>query len=122
MRGRALKAGQLAQMPGMVAARRHLDCAAVAALSLPAWLQVELLHGITFACAWAAGTVNCSRLSPPGFEATVQAIFSVGGSPALTECVAMHLSSRQGSACWQHEALLLLVGLRSPTLCPLCTH
>eukprot|EP00891_Asterochloris_glomerata_P006483 jgi/Astpho2/6483/Aster-x0730 len=51
-------------------------------VTLPWWPSVwmvqpvELLHGITFACAWAAGTVNCSRLSPPGFEATVQAIFS----------------------------------------------
>ena len=75
-----------------------LTCAAMVAPSTPAWLQVELLHGITFACAWAAGTVNCSRLSPPGFEATVQAIFSVSGS-RLSACVAMHLSGRQEAAC-----------------------
>ena len=38
-------------------------------------LPVELLHGITFGCAWAAGTVKSARLAPPGFEATMQAIF-----------------------------------------------
>ncbi|KAK9815868.1 hypothetical protein WJX72_010994 [[Myrmecia] bisecta] len=38
-------------------------------------LPVELLHGVTFACAWAAGTVNCSRISPPGLLASTQAIY-----------------------------------------------
>ena len=50
---------------------------------LPAWhnpwlvLPVELLHGITFACAWAAGTVNCARIAPRGLKATTQAIYQV---------------------------------------------
>ena len=44
-------------------------------------LPVETLNGITFGCAWAAGTVNCSQISPLGLEATTQAMFSV--SPCL---------------------------------------
>jgi hypothetical protein len=45
---------------------------------LPLWgspwavLPVELLHGITFACGWGAGTINCKRVAPPGLEATMQ--------------------------------------------------
>lgn len=48
---------------------------------LPWWgspwavLPVELLHGVTFACGWGAGTINCKRVAPPGLEATMQ----VGG-------------------------------------------
>ncbi|KAK9832540.1 hypothetical protein WJX81_007525 [Elliptochloris bilobata] len=38
-------------------------------------LPIELLHGVTFGLAWAAGTINCSRISPPGLETTTQAIF-----------------------------------------------
>jgi len=40
-------------------------------------LPVEALHGITFGCAWAAGTAQCARLAPPGLEATTQAVFTV---------------------------------------------
>ena len=40
-------------------------------------LPIELLHGVTFGCAWAAGTLNCSRIAPAGLEATTQAIFNV---------------------------------------------
>ena len=56
---------------------------------LPAWnnpwlvLPIELLHGITFACAWAAGTVNCARIAPRGLKATTQAIYQVGSCPTL---------------------------------------
>ena len=39
-------------------------------------LPVEVLHGVTFACGWGAGTVNCKTLAPPGLAATMQ----VGGS------------------------------------------
>ena len=35
-------------------------------------LPVELLHGITFACGWGAGTINCKRIAPPGLGATMQ--------------------------------------------------
>eukprot|EP00884_Botryococcus_braunii_P022280 jgi/Botrbrau1/8736/Bobra.0090s0011.1 len=38
-------------------------------------LPIELLHGLTFGCGWAAGTVNSARISPPGLQATTQAIF-----------------------------------------------
>ena len=38
-------------------------------------LPVEVLHGVTFACGWGAGTVNCKTLAPPGLAATMQ----VGG-------------------------------------------
>ncbi len=40
-------------------------------------LPIELLHGVTFGLAWAAGTINCSRISPPGLETVTQAIFQV---------------------------------------------
>lgn len=40
-------------------------------------LPVEALHGITFACSWGVGTINCRRLAPPGLEATMQGIFQV---------------------------------------------
>ncbi|KAK9820614.1 hypothetical protein WJX72_012297 [[Myrmecia] bisecta] len=39
-------------------------------------LGVEALNGITFACAWPAGTLHCSRIAPPGMQATVQGIFA----------------------------------------------
>ena len=35
-------------------------------------LGVEALNGITFACAWPAGTLHCSRIAPYGMEATTQ--------------------------------------------------
>ena len=35
-------------------------------------LGVEALNGITFACAWPAGTLHCSRIAPHGMEATTQ--------------------------------------------------
>lgn len=35
-------------------------------------LPVEVLHGITFACGWGAGTVNCKQLAPAGLAATLQ--------------------------------------------------
>ena len=35
-------------------------------------LGVEALNGITFACAWPAGTLHCSRIAPLGMEATTQ--------------------------------------------------
>ena len=41
-------------------------------------LPVEALNAITFGCAWAAGTVQCSRSAPPGLEATTQSIYAVG--------------------------------------------
>ena len=40
-------------------------------------LPIEVLHGLTFGCAWAAGTLNCSRIAPKGLEATTQALFNV---------------------------------------------
>lgn len=40
-------------------------------------LPIEMLHGVTFGCAWAAGTLNCARIAPRGLEATTQAIFNV---------------------------------------------
>ena len=40
-------------------------------------LPIELLHGVTFGLAWAAGTVNVAKISPPGLETTTQAIFQV---------------------------------------------
>eukprot|EP00891_Asterochloris_glomerata_P009207 jgi/Astpho2/9207/fgenesh1_pg.00137_%23_29_t len=39
-------------------------------------LGVEALNGITFACAWPAGTLHCSRIAPYGMEATTQGIFT----------------------------------------------
>ncbi|KAK9796993.1 hypothetical protein WJX73_010487 [Symbiochloris irregularis] len=39
-------------------------------------LPIELLHGVTFGCAWSAGTLNCSRIAPKGLEATTQALFN----------------------------------------------
>jgi hypothetical protein len=44
----------------------------VVASSAWAVLPVELLHGVTFACGWGAGTINCKRLAPPGLAATMQ--------------------------------------------------
>jgi len=38
-------------------------------------LPVELLHGITFGCAWAAGTHKCAEVAPDGLGATVQGLF-----------------------------------------------
>lgn len=38
-------------------------------------LAVELLHGLTFGLAWAAGSEHCKRVAPVGLEATVQAAF-----------------------------------------------
>ena len=38
-------------------------------------LPVELLHGLTFALAWAAGTTHCSTIAPPGLEATTQSLY-----------------------------------------------
>jgi hypothetical protein len=49
---------------------------------------VQLLHGITYACGWGAGTVTCKQLAPPGLEATMQ----VGRRAAATHeaCIRHH--------------------------------
>ena len=48
-------------------------------------LPIQLLHGVTFACAWIAGTECARQLAPPGLEATAQGVFfaSYGGLGAL---------------------------------------
>jgi len=38
-------------------------------------LPVELLHGITFGCAWAAGTEKCAILAPATLRATMVGMF-----------------------------------------------
>jgi MFS family permease len=38
-------------------------------------LPLELLHGVTFALTWAAGTEYCGRVAPPGLESTTQSCF-----------------------------------------------
>ncbi len=38
-------------------------------------LPVELLHGITFASGWGAGTTHSRHIAPPGLAATMQGIF-----------------------------------------------
>ena len=53
-------------------------CAGLGYVGNPwAVLPIELLHGVTFGCAWAAGTLYCSRIAPRGLEATTQALFNV---------------------------------------------
>ena len=54
--------------------RCRLTCYALLPLAGNPWvvLPVELLHGVTFGCSWAAGTVNCARISPPGLKSTTQ--------------------------------------------------
>ena len=50
--------------------------AALPFLSTPFFvLPIELLHGMTFALGWGAGTEMVKRLSPPGLETTVQGLF-----------------------------------------------
>lgn len=38
-------------------------------------LPVEVLHGLTFGLAWAAGTAYSAQIAPPGLEATAQSLF-----------------------------------------------
>jgi hypothetical protein len=38
-------------------------------------LPIQLLHGLTYAWGWGAGTIKAKRLAPPGLQATMQ----VGG-------------------------------------------
>jgi len=38
-------------------------------------LPAELLHGITFACAWTVGCLIAKRCAPPGLSSTFQGIF-----------------------------------------------
>ena len=69
-------------------------------------LPIELLHGVTFGLAWAAGTINCSRISPQGLETTTQAIFQVGRAFLVTAPVrpvqpcSSAVCGRQCSAAW----------------------
>src|SRR6185312_16131952 len=55
----------------------RLGCYATLASWPSPWcvLPVELLHGLTFALTWAAGTARCAALAPPGLEATTQSVF-----------------------------------------------
>ena len=63
-------------------------------------LPIELLHGVTFGLAWAAGTINCSRISPQGLETTTQAIFQV----RRAACLPWHASLQSCSNAVQHTA------------------
>ncbi|GMH42383.1 hypothetical protein BSKO_10302 [Bryopsis sp. KO-2023] len=56
---------------------RLLGYVMLAALPSTWWvLAIEPLHGVTFGCAWGAGTEFSRRIAPPGLDATLQAIFS----------------------------------------------
>lgn len=46
-------------------------------------LPIELLHGITFACGWGAGTINSKRVAPPELAATMQVSSGSSGSTAV---------------------------------------
>ncbi|GMH43310.1 hypothetical protein BSKO_11232 [Bryopsis sp. KO-2023] len=49
----------------------------LASMGSPWWvLLIEPLHGVTFGCAWGAGTEYSRRIAPPGLDATLQSIFS----------------------------------------------
>ncbi|PNH05854.1 Major facilitator superfamily domain-containing protein 6 [Tetrabaena socialis] len=64
-------------------------------------LPIELLHGVTFALGWGAGTVNCKQLAPPGLAATLQGTFQglyFGLGYGLGSLVGGYLGSRLG---WQ---------------------
>ncbi|KAH3758520.1 MFS transporter [Pelomyxa schiedti] len=39
-------------------------------------LGIQLLHGLTFACMWAAAVVHANALAPPGQEATLQGLLT----------------------------------------------
>lgn len=60
-------------------------------------LPVELLHGVTFGLAWAAGTINCARISPPGLETSTQAIFQVKSTKRLSVILRQ---GHEGSFAW----------------------
>jgi hypothetical protein len=47
-------------------------CCCCCCLLHRAVLPVELLHGITFACGWGAGTINSKRVAPPELATTMQ--------------------------------------------------
>lgn len=53
-------------------------------------LPIELLHGVTFACGWGAGTLYSKKVAPPGLEATMQvghcALYSSQHGSAHTIC------------------------------------
>ncbi len=62
-------------------------------------LPVEVLHGITFACGWGAGTVNCKQLAPAGLAATLQ-VCTVTGRGARILSTAHFTTSRELTALW----------------------
>jgi hypothetical protein len=44
-------------------------------VGLWAVIPLETLHALTFAAGWSACAINASKISPPGLEATMQAMF-----------------------------------------------
>lgn len=59
-------------MAGYVLRLGAYSCLASWELGPWAVLPIELLHGVSFGCSWAAGTVNVSRISPPHLRSTTQ--------------------------------------------------
>ncbi|GBF91339.1 hypothetical protein Rsub_03659 [Raphidocelis subcapitata] len=87
---------------------------------LPLWgspwlvLPVQLLHGLTYAWGWGAGTVKGGRLAPPGLQATMQGLFQgayVGVGAGLGALAGGWLSQLYGiQKMWGAAALTLLAG------------
>lgn len=69
--------GCQADLPGACAATACPRLVQALPLLPSPWfvLPCELLQGLTFALAWAAGTVHVKRISPPHLRGTVQSLF-----------------------------------------------
>ena len=62
-------------------------------------LPIELLHGLTFPCAWGGGTEIAKKISPPGLEATTQGAFQavfLGLGPGIGSLAGGFVAARSG--------------------------
>lgn len=77
-------------------------------------LAVELLHGLTFGLAWAAGAEYCRAIAPEGLEATVQSAFQssyFGVGTGLGGLTGGLLYQQLGaSSCFSVSAVVVAVG------------
>jgi MFS family permease len=87
---------------------------------LPSWpspwlvLPVQLMHGLTYAWGWGAGTVRGNALAPPGLQATIQGLFQgayLGAGAGLGSVVGGWLLASLGERrMWGVSAVAILVG------------
>ena len=93
---------------------RMLFYSLLPSLHSPWWvLLIEILHGLTFPCAWGGGTEVAKALSPLGLEATTQGAFQaafLGLGPGIGSLEGGFVAARFGFGALFFQGAMMVLG------------